>query len=370
MSENPNQEDDSVMRGELCRLSDASVTPKDVVLVAAPFLSVLRPALGISTLKSALSARGVTVEIDYLNTEFAELLGVDFYELVSERLPTQLLLGEWIFAASVNTPDRERDIAYLQLIKQSAPFIPLEKLYEARELAGQFVAVAASRIASRNPKLVGFSTVFQQNCPSLAIAGELKRMHPSVLVCFGGANCEGGMGRAILSEFPQVDCVFSGEADTTFPEFVVRFLARREICSHPAIFCRHANSELRDNGIVTLDNVPIPDFCDYFEALGRRSYRRRVQPSLMFESSRGCWWGEKHHCTFCGLNGEIMAHRTKSPGRIMQELDALSERWGLTSFQSADNILTMSHIKDVFAPLAERRSPFRFFYEIKGELVV
>jgi radical SAM superfamily enzyme YgiQ (UPF0313 family) len=38
------------------------------------------------------------------------------------------------------------------------------------------------------------------------------------------------------------------------------------------------------------------------------------------ETARGCWWGAKHHCTFCGLNQNDMAFRAKSPQCAMDEL--------------------------------------------------
>ena len=41
---------------------------------------------------------------------------------------------------------------------------------------------------------------------------------------------------------------------------------------------------------------------------------------LFFETSRGCWWGQIHHCLFCGLNGDTIAYRSKSPGRAVEEL--------------------------------------------------
>ena len=52
---------------------------------------------------------------------------------------------------------------------------------------------------------------------------------------------------------------------------------------------------------------------------------RRVVPTLLFETSRGCWWGAKSHCTFCGLNGETMAFRSKSPRRALDELEQLGD---------------------------------------------
>ena len=46
-----------------------------------------------------------------------------------------------------------------------------------------------------------------------------------------------------------------------------------------------------------------PTSRDYFRALDASGAAPDVAPTLLFETSRGCWWGAKSHCTFCGLNG-------------------------------------------------------------------
>lgn len=38
---------------------------------------------------------------------------------------------------------------------------------------------------------------------------------------------------------------------------------------------------------------------------------------LLYEASLGCWWGEKHHCTFCGLNGTTMKFRAGGAGALV-----------------------------------------------------
>ena len=47
---------------------------------------------------------------------------------------------------------------------------------------------------------------------------------------------------------------------------------------------------------------------------------RALEAERFFETSRGCWWGERMHCTFCGLNGATMSYRSKSPRRAVDEL--------------------------------------------------
>ena len=90
-----------------------------------------------------------------------------------------------------------------------------------------------------------------------------------------------------------------------------------------------------------LDALPLPDFDDYFAIADRAPLAGSVAPVLLLETGRGCWWGAKSHCTFCGLNGGSMAFRTKGAGRALDEIRQLRERYGIALFYAVDNILDM-----------------------------
>jgi len=117
--------------------------------------------------------------------------------------------------------------------------------------------------------------------------------------------------------------------------------------------------------------LPTPDFHDYFaqrqalELTGRRLVPTRELP---YESSRGCWWGEKHHCTFCGLNNEGLQFREKSAGRVILELAELSARHSCTNFSAADNILAHHAYTSLLPLLAEEPVHYHLFYEIKANV--
>jgi ribosomal peptide maturation radical SAM protein 1 len=96
-----------------------------------------------------------------------------------------------------------------------------------------------------------------------------------------------------------------------------------------------------------------------------------IRPGLPLETSRGCWWGAVHQCTFCGLNGTSLGYRVKSPARVLAELDELEHRHNLSDFEAVDNILDMGYYKSLLPALAagERGDrPRRIFYEIKANL--
>ncbi len=80
-----------------------------------------------------------------------------------------------------------------------------------------------------------------------------------------------------------------------------------------------------------------------------------MEAGLFFETSRGCWWGERNHCTFCGLNGTSMAYRSKSAERAIAELERMVGEHPGCDVQVADNILDIGYFKDFLPMLAERR---------------
>src|SRR5688500_8531504 len=68
--------------------------------------------------------------------------------------------------------------------------------------------------------MVGFTSMFQQNCASLAVMRELKKRRPEVLTAIGGSNCEGEMGKELFERFPDIDYLGRGECDHTFVDLV------------------------------------------------------------------------------------------------------------------------------------------------------
>ncbi len=46
---------------------------------------------------------------------------------------------------------------------------------------------------------------------------------------------------------------------------------------------------------------------------------------MPYKTSRGCWWGQKHHCTFCGINGGGMGFRDKSPDLALDQVRKLRQ---------------------------------------------
>ena len=108
----------------------------------------------------------------------------------------------------------------------------------------------------------------------------------------------------------------------------------------PGILKRGVSTQLTSpDTIFTLDDLPIPDFSEYYQRVEKSPLKESIHPALLLETARGCWWGAKQHCTFCGLNGSFMEFRSKSPQAFAEEVLALAARHQVMDIAVSDNIL-------------------------------
>lgn len=354
-------------------------TPLKIALINMPFSSLYRPSIGLSLLKAALEKEGNQIDIHYLNLAFGVRIGVKLYDDISNG-PQEAAFGEWVFTEAMFGPDPDRDAGYFadvvpafrergfgQDVELAAP--------EIRGHAAEFVEECLSAADWSAYDIIGFTSTFQQNLASLALAKRLKDRYPDKLILMGGHNTEGLMGLGVLRAFPFIDGVCSGEGDIAFPEFVRR-LRQGENLSGVAGMTLQDDllllGQVSGAPVHDMDALPYPNFDEFFEQYERHGLNQLGlnAPNVLFESSRGCWWGAKSHCTFCGLNGTTMAFRSKSAKRALDELLYLFDRYGsYTQYISAvDNIIDMQYFQDFLPALKELGLQLSMFYETKANL--
>ena len=229
---------------------------------------------------------------------------------------------------------------------------------------------AVAEVMKYDPQVVGFTSSFQQNCASLSLMRQLKGAHPDIVTVLGGANCQTEMGAELFARFPTIDYIGQGECDHSVVQLLDAIAAGDGQRAVAGMLSRHGGESSVAARMITgddLDRLPHPDFVDYFEQLSQCGLDSAVSPRLAMETSRGCWWGAKHHCTFCGLNGESMGFRSKSAERALEEIGGLVERYRIPQIAVADNILDMNYFKTVLPRLADQPHA-RLFYETKSNL--
>lgn len=363
----------------------------DIVLASLPFGIAAQPSLALSLLKNSLPPGSARVL--YLTLPFARRIGLFTYSWIAEFQPFfTALLGEWLFAEALfpgaADPWRYLDEVLLAPTRQwfaesgdEPSFITLvpegavADILRVREAAGPFLEECAGEVLAGRPRVVGLTSIFQQHAASLALARRLKERAPGVVVVLGGSNCEGAMGLAAVRSLPFVDAVVSGEGDVAFPRLVERVLAGQPFTDIPGVYTRTSPEALERSSHPPnaesprdLDGLPWPDFDDFFVQLAQSGLAAALHPRLLLETARGCWWGARQHCTFCGLNGSSMAFRSKSPERALDELRTVARRHPGVPIGMADNILDMGYLKTVLPRLAGEGLDLELFYEVKANL--
>lgn len=362
----------------------------EVCLVSMPYAAIQRPSLALSLLKQILEDAGLKTLVLYPNLWFAEMVGLGLYHLCSSQLSTSLLAGEWTFSAAAFPEMSRNDDEYLRCVSKTHGRVEgykqeggdrklIADLQFLRRAASQFIDQAAHQVIKTETRIVACSSTFEQHVPSLALLRRIKELAPDIITMIGGANCETTMGEATHRNFPWVDYVMSGEGDG-----IIAPLCRDALHWGQEIPpqrlpvgvmapCHRQESEEAEHPLSRalfhdLNATPIPDFQDYFKAIEPLALSDAIVPGLLLETSRGCWWGAVHHCTFCGLNGSSMGYRSKAPDRVLKEIQELEHRYGVSNFEVVDNILDMAYLRSVLPRLGEGGGKRRFFYEVKANL--
>ena len=352
-----------------------------VLIVNMPFSNLRWPNIGPSLLKAALQREGIGCDLAYLNFDFAERVGLDQYSWIADYFAF-VLGGERLFAKHYFPGELPDDDRYWErvLLQTDPGLTPDDRRdFEATEAHVQpFLDHCAEAIDWSQYAVVGFAASFQQTMPSICLARRIRELRPEVKIVFGGAACEAEMGIELLRQFREIDYVFLGEADLTFPPLVEQLLAGKRPELPPGVVGRQPLSApgrpapaAPDPGrfmVRDMDALPYPDFDDYFQRRDASPLRDEIHSTLFFETSRGCWWGQKHHCKFCGLNGSTLAYRSKSPERAVDELRYLVQRHGVNKACSSDNILDYRYF-DTFLPmLKEAGIGLAFVFEMKTNM--
>ncbi len=235
----------------------------------------------------------------------------------------------------------------------------------------------ATRVLDGNYDIVGFSATFDSQVPaSLALAKRIRAARPDTKIVLGGAACFEEQADGLIASFPMLDVVCHTEADTLVASLFTALRDGSDLRDVPGIVWRGPNGIVRNPPptlLRDLDQLPIPDYAPFVADFAESHWSSSFKPMLLFETSRGCWWGQKKLCTFCGLNAEGLAFRSKSPERAYREIEHLYNAYPASFYlQATDNILEMKYLTTVFPRLhplaADKERPLRMFYEVKSNM--
>lgn len=356
-----------------------------VALVVMPFAAAHRPSLGVGLLQAGLRRHHIDCDAKYLNVMLSRLLPTHAWQFLSGGSNMTALAGEWAFSQVFYGQGFSSWETYQRDVLDDPVWgmgdAERHAILELLEVAPLFLQLGFESARWDDYDLVGFTSTFEQTMPSLCLARMIREAHPNVLIALGGANFESDMAAPYLEYFDFIDFVSTREADVSFPQLCASLRAVKEgaaaqLVVPDGIRYRHGSGMATiagpTCGPVVMDDLPVPDYDDFFlEARGSAScppHSDSWPEWLPIEASRGCWWGQKAHCTFCGLNGEAMTFRRKSWRRVVDEIAQLVSAYGCTHLQFTDNILGMDYFQDLLPFWANSGDPTLKYFEVKSNL--
>lgn len=370
-----------------------------VLLIQMPFFTLDTPGIALPLLRAVLERNDIKCDLGYFHLDFAHRVGAELYSWIGGGSPALLLLGDLLFAPILHDSDPSPDRLEKLVARLGAPGdleVPdaVVRLYpQLVTTAREFLQDKLRETDWRRYDLVGFGTMFQ-TAPSLAMARLVKSLAHSPPVILGGSNCKGEMGLNLHRMFPFIDYVCCGEGERLLVDLV------RSLDGDPVQTERIPGLVWRDNGEsrwcgpepparaahsharvgrpdrrpppVTdpeypLDALPVPDYHDWLGQIRSFGLVNNGKLRLPIETSRGCWWGEKHRCIFCGLDKSGIVYRRKSPRRSLAEFQGLMS-YGVKVIHGVDDILDFRTFKTLAPELAELNRGLEIFYQVKANL--
>lgn len=356
------------MNDHLCKILD-DFCDSEILLVVPPFSLINLPCIGVDILKTIADSMNVKTSILYSNMLFAEYIGVEKYNQISRALLSMhTMLGERIFAEAAYSSMPCLGIDFLKRYDENFNEIflslsSIEEITNIANMANSWTNILAEEIANRKFSIVGVTTGHQQTNAAIALINAIKKRNSNIICTMGGSACDGDMAEGIQTLSPNIDYIFSGESEISWKDFLNKY----------------KSDNLPNNKIITgrflsnLDEILCSENtnCDYYNQLNYLNVVKEEETSFLYESSRGCWWGERNKCTFCGVNGWNKHYRYKSEQKVIDELfKMLNAHPKVKHILMVDTLMPRNYFNKLLFTIKKSFPDISMFYEQRADLTL
>jgi ribosomal peptide maturation radical SAM protein 1 len=351
-----------------------------VALVSLPWTNLTQPSLGLAILKAHLEQDDIAARVYHANLDLLAFMSQPTYDFLAECWA----MNEFVFTGVFDPKLDDKQMAALEA--QCAFYVARRRcsgytttadlvrlvISLRNHVIPTYLANCADRILAMEPTIVGFTCMFDQTIASAALATLLKTAMPDLVTVLGGYAVQHDAGIQALRAFPSIDCIARGDGEPVISKLARASVGNGSLHEIGGVLTRRNMNAAHDR-IAPKWNMTqsiTANFDDWFADVRRVDNDHHVfvdARNLPIESSRGCWWGQKHHCTFCGIDEESLKYRSKSSEQILAELTALRARYGPSiAFRFADYIWPHEFYAELLPKLAEFDPPLYLSAEIKA----
>ncbi len=356
-----------------------------VLLISMPWTTLTEPNLGLCLLKAVLEREAIPCQVLHLNLFLLEVLQAHTYN----QLSTHFALNDFLFSGTLDhqriTNRQQRWLRHKVRQLMDGKNLDMERfggseglvsilLQLRHELIPLWMEKWAREIAHSPVDLIGFSCMFDQTIASLALAKIVRALAPEKMLVLGGYAVRPPTAQMVLRSSPWIDAVCTGEGEASAVGLARAAAGDCQLRDVTGIAYRSIKGELiltPPSAHADLDANPTPDFDDFLADIRRLSQEYKVDissHSLLIENSRGCWWGSKNHCVFCGVHDEDLRYRARDAKRVLASLAEMHAKYGINFFRFSDYILPNQYFQTLLPEMVRIGSPYRFSAESKANL--
>ena len=220
------------------------------------------------------------------------------------------------------------------------------------------IGMVVDEIYRRQPDILA-ATCWLFNHESLMhIVSRVKALLPKACVILGGPEFL-GENEAFLRRNPFVDCVFRGEGEAEFPQWLKCWNEPEQWKTITGLCYLDNEKQYQDNGlarVLTFDQLTAPE---------ESRFMNWSKPFVQLETTRGCF----NTCAFCVSGGEKPV-RTLSINTIRQRLQTI-HRHGIQNVRVLDRTFNFNprRAKELLNLFLEFHPHIRFHLEIHPALL-
>jgi ribosomal peptide maturation radical SAM protein 1 len=348
-----------------------------LILLSTPWPLYSRPSIQLGAIKAYLQSKhpDVAVDADHAFLKIAAALGYPLYQEISERT----WLAEAVYAALLYPRRFELVKNFFNRQVKPGSLIKKAGFLKITSVIKKTTDALINDMAWDKYRLAGFSVSLCQLTSALYFIKRIKQKHPKLIVAIGGSTFSGSITPQFFERFAEVDLVVNGEGELPFSQLVGHLKTSADLSPIPTIEGIATAETVKAKGtpihfqqMKALQDLPPPDYGDYFKLLKSLAPRNMFFPTLAVETSRGCWWqrsfsdGKSSGCAFCNLNLQWKGYRAKDPGQVVDEIDYLTAKHQTLAVSIVDNVLPKRGSKEIFRKLIGLKKDLRMFSEIRA----
>jgi len=305
--------------------------------------------------------------IDRIEPAKETLRGESFYDLESYK-ESLFLIDKWLevlstlyFPTRLTVVDNQfgnysiyssKDLMKIIRDESQNPYIQLFRKHFIQSIVGD------------QPDLIGVSiTATSQIIPGLTLCRLIKEAAPNIHLTIGGSIFTRLVDnvRRCPSLFDLTDDIIVFEGETALLELVNQLAGKKDFSKVPNLIYRQ-NGKITVNQPFYSENInqlPAPNYDGFPLGL-----YLSPEPVLPVQFSRGCYYKD---CAFCALTLDHQNFRQKEPGRTVEELKWLKQRYGAQHFFFTDECFALSPTKRLCQQIIDKKLDIKWTCEMRFE---